>query len=190
MNKLFSKIFYKLVLKNFKPEIIAYQDFSGKVIENTRVSILSHLSNRKNLKIGKNVFVGHYNYLDGYQSLTIEEGCQITNYVSIVTHSSHHSIRLHGAAYTKQINELKGLTSGPIKIGKYSYIGAHSTIMPNSEIGEGSIVSAYSFVNGKFPPYSILRGQPAEIIGDTRSIDEEFLAKYPELKATYYLNIE
>lgn len=188
MNTFFRKLFYKLILKNIRPEIIPYKDHHGKIIENTRVSILSHLSNKSNLKIGKNVFIGHFNYLDGFRELSIDEGCQITNYVSILTHSSHHSIRLHGNAYIDQIGDLKGLTEGSVKIGAYSYIGAHCTLMPGTEIGKGSIVSAYSFVNGSFPDYSILRGQPAKVIGDTRSIDDKFLAEYPDLQHTYYLN--
>ena len=50
----------------------------------------------------------------------------------------------------------------------------------------GSIVSAFSYVNGEFPDYSILRGQPAKVIGSTKDIDTGFLAEFPELECFYY----
>ncbi len=177
MNKLFSKLFYKLILKNFKPEIVPYKDHSGKPIENTRVSILSHLSNRQNLKIGKNVFIGHYNYIDGFKKLTIEEGCQITNYVSIVTHSSHNAIREYREHYIQKINEnvMDGMVSGEVYIGEYTYIGPHTLITPGTRIGKNCIIGAFSYVSGNIPDYSIVRGLPAEIVGSTK--DEKFSEK-------------
>ena len=50
---------------------------------------------KKNLKLGNNVFIGHYNFIEASNGITIEEGCQITNFISITTHSSHISIRLY-----------------------------------------------------------------------------------------------
>jgi acetyltransferase-like isoleucine patch superfamily enzyme len=60
--------------------------------------------------------------------------------------------------------------------------------MPETKIGKGCIVSAYSLVKGEFPDYSILKGNPAVIVGDTRQIDAELLERHPELREFYYLN--
>ena len=57
--------------------------------------------------------------------------------------------------------------------------------MPNTNIGKGSIVTAYSYVKGEFPDYSIISGNPAKIIGDTRDMDKEALTSNPELQSYY-----
>jgi acetyltransferase-like isoleucine patch superfamily enzyme len=57
--------------------------------------------------------------------------------------------------------------------------------MPNTTIGKGSIVTAFAYVEGEFPDFSIISGNPAKIIGDTRQIDKIFLENYPELQILY-----
>ncbi|MBI9068002.1 MAG: acyltransferase [Salinivirgaceae bacterium] len=186
MNRIFNYLKYTLN-KISKPEIIGgYIDPNGKVNKKTRISSHSHLSNRQNLYIDDNVFIGHFNIIDGYKKIFIEEGVQITNYVSVLTHSSHNSIRLHGKNYIEDLKYLFGLESGDVYIGKYSFIGSHSIIMPGTKIGKGCIVGAFSYVQGEFADYSILRGQPAKIVGNTKERDYKYLKDNPELENKYY----
>lgn len=175
------KILFHLIYKWIKPEILSFFDFNKKRVIGTGVSNMTHVSNKKKISIGKDVFVGHFNYIDGYEQVTIGKGTQITNYVSILTHSSHDSLRLD-----PKNHQHYGLVSGSVEIGEFCYIGAHSVIMPGSKLGKGCIVSAYSYVSGEFPDYSILRGQPARIIGDTKTRDLSFLSQNPEVKSVYY----
>lgn len=53
------------------------------------------------------------------------------------------------------------------------------------KIGKGSIVSAYSMVKGDFPEFSIIAGNPAKVVGNTRNIDGPFLQANPELRTFY-----
>ena len=184
--RIINKIRYKFLLSQIKPEIIGYKDGNGEIVNESGSSNMSHISNKQNVEIGEHVFFGHFNYIDGYKKVVIEEGCQITNYVSILTHSSHHSIRLHGKEVLPENQKELGLICDEVCIGKYSYIGAHSVIMPGSKIGKGSIVSAYSYVKGQFPDYSILRGQQAKVVGNKKDIDTELLAEHPELKHFHF----
>jgi acetyltransferase-like isoleucine patch superfamily enzyme len=80
---------------------------------------------------------------------------------------------------------MKGYIKGSVFIGKFSFIGPHVTIMPNTKIGKGSIVSSHSYVSGEFPDFSIIGGNPAKIIGDTRTKDSLFFEQNPELKKNY-----
>lgn len=174
-------------LKLVRPEMIGYSNSEPGNLKKMRISNMTHLSNPANVKTGDHVFIGHFNYIDGFDKVEIGTGCQITNYVSILTHSSHNAIRMYGDKYDLYWGtKLKGLEWGPVKIGDYSFIGAHSVIMPGTIIGKGCIVSAYSFVEGTFEDYSILRGQPAKVVGDTRNIDEKLLEEFPEMKEFYY----
>jgi len=161
-----------------------FKTSSGKVLPLTRVSNTTYIGSREKLAIANNVFIGHYNFIDASFGITIKTGCQITNYVSIITHSSHLSIRLYGKEYPHK-KDLKGYVQGAVSIGEYSFIGPHSVIMPGTNIGKGSLVSAYSYVKGDFSDFSVIAGNPAKIVGDTRKLDEKLLNENPELKEFY-----
>lgn len=60
--------------------------------------------------------------------------------------------------------EQQGHTSVGIRIGRNVWIGANSIIVDGAAIGENSIVVAGSLVNRKFPPNSIIQGNPAKVI--------------------------
>ena len=188
IRKITNYIHYQF-LKIFKPEIIGnpkrFQSFSGGHVG---ISNTTHISfEGENLTIGKNVFIGHFNYIDAKNDfIKIGNHVQITNYCNILTHSSHHSIRFPGISQSliasiPQLNRVYGVI-----IGDYVYIGPHSIVMPGSSIGKGSIVSAYSLVNGHYPEYSILRGQPAKVIGSTKDIDLKIMKDFPDLVSAYY----
>ncbi len=164
--------------------IWGYTDASGRKLPQVRISNTTYLGNPENLQLGNHVFIGHFSMIDASNGLTIEEGCQITNYVSILTHSSHISIRLYGNAYTGRQNHA-GYVKGSVVIGKYSFIGPHTVIMPGTTIGKGCMVSAYSYVNGAFPDFSIIAGNPAVVTGDTRKLDQPYLDLDPVLKKWY-----
>ncbi len=177
----------KLIKKVSGPRMVwGYKSIDGSYKKNVRISNTSFIDHPENLTLGDNVFIGHYNYLEASSKLEIGEGCQITNFISITTHSSHISIRLYGKEYIN-FNDHLGYVKGSIEIGDYCFIGPHSVIAPNTRIGKGSIISAYSYVSGKFPDFSIIRGNPAEVTGDTRELDKKYLENNPELQA-YYLH--
>ncbi len=63
----------------------------------------------------------------------------------------------------------QGYEFSPVVIGKHCWIGANVFIMPGAELGEGCVVSAGAVVGAKkIPPYSILAGNPARVIGNRK----------------------
>lgn len=165
--------------------VLGYTSFDCTYLAKTRISNTVDIVNPENLNIADNVFIGHYNILDASNRITIGEGCQISNFISILTHSSHQSVRLYGKHYIQHNGSHKGYITGEVIIGKYTFIGAHSVIMPGSKIGKGSLVTAYTLVKGEFPDFAIIAGNPAQVVGDTRVKDSKLLNEYPEL-AEYY----
>ncbi|MGR2682614.1 acyltransferase [Chromobacterium haemolyticum] len=157
----------------------------GVFLKRTRVSNMTRIEHVGKLMVDDNVYIGHFNLIDASGGLYIGEGCQITNYVSLLTHSSHVAIRLYGDRYLESSNHV-GYLKKPTKLGPYSFIGPHSVLMPGVELGKGSMVSAYSYVPaGVYPDFAILAGNPARVVGDTREMDAKWLDEHPELLPLY-----
>jgi acetyltransferase-like isoleucine patch superfamily enzyme len=143
------------LFKWFSPLMVKIlRDRAGNKLANTRISNTTYIGNPEKLNCADHVFIGHFNFIDASNGLEIDEGCQITNYVSILTHSSHSSIRLYGRNYHG--SEMIGYLKGSVSIGK-----------------------------GDFPDFSIISGNPAKVIGDTREMDEPYLREHPELIQFY-----
>jgi len=183
-NRILNKINFEFN-KYFHPTMMGrYKRADGLVLPFTRISNTTYIDSPDKLFIEDNVFIGHFNFIDASNGLHIGEGCQITNYVSIITHSSHNAIRIYGKHYHEQSNP-KVYTKGEVHIGAYTFIGPHSLIQSGTTIGKGSIISAYSNVKGEFPDFSILKGNPAIVIGSTKTLDEVILNENPDLRNYY-----
>ena len=156
----------------------------GRLLPHTRISPSTCIEREDRLVLGDHVYIGHFNLLDASGGLTIEEGVQVTSHCAIVTHSSHRSQRLLGRRFAAWAGpgERPGWIGGPVRIGAYSFIGPHSVIEANTQIGRGSIVCAGARVRGTFPDFSILDGSPARVIGDSRNGDATLIRQYPELR--------
>lgn len=170
----------------FRPRMIyGFKRGDGVRLRRTRVSNMTRVECPEKLMVADNVYIGHFNMIDASGGLIIGEGCQITNYVSILTHSSHIAIRLYGNEYLDHRHHT-GYLKKATTIGAYSFIGPHSVLMPGARLGKGTLVSAYSFVaSGEYPDFAVLAGNPAKVVGDTREMDHKWLVDAPELKPLY-----
>lgn len=160
------------------------RESDGVFLPKTRISNSTFIDHPKGFNIANDVYIGHHNFIECSNGVKIETGCQVTSFISITSHSSHDSIRLYGAHYQGKSN-LIGYQKGAVEIGAYTYIGPHSTIMPGSKIGKGCLISAYSYVSGEFPDFSIIKGNPASVVGSTKDRDLKYLEENPELKGYY-----
>lgn len=62
-----------------------------------------------------------------------------------------------------------------IRVGKNSFIGRGSIVLPGANIGEGVIIGAGCVIRGNIPDFSVVIGNPAQIIGDTREYVRKFI---------------
>jgi phenylacetic acid degradation protein len=123
-----------------------------------------------NVIIGKNCYIGPGAALRGdWGGIIIEDGCNVQENCIIhmfpgvtvlLKESSHigHGAIIHGAS-----------------IGRNCLVGMNSVIMDNTELGDECIVGALSFIKDgeKFPPRSLIVGNPAKII---KEVSEEMIA--------------
>ena len=156
----------------------------GVWLAHTRIASTTCVDTPALLDIGDHVYIGHHNLLDASGGLHIGEGCQVTTHCALLTHSSHHALRLAGRQYWGA-SDPPGFVRQATHIGEYSFIGAHCVVMPGSRIGRGVIVRAFSYVEGVVADFAIVAGQPAVMVGDTREVDAAWLATHPQDRAAY-----
>jgi acetyltransferase-like isoleucine patch superfamily enzyme len=95
-------------------------------------------------------------------------GITIGNYVAIgpnaVIVSSNHTWANPDIPFL-----LQGHVKGPVTIGHEVWIGANTTILPNVQIADGTIVAAGAVVTKNTEPNTIVGGIPAVKIGEKKS---------------------
>lgn len=176
---------YSLLRRLVGPRIAyGYRRHDGAWLPHTRVSTAAVVQVPERLQVEDHVFIGHFNFIDATGGLSIGEGTQITNHVSVLTHSSHVALRLMGRRYWGH-PEPAGLARKPTSIGPYCFIGPGAVIAPGSRLGRGVLVRAHSYVDGEFPDYAIVGGRPAQVVGDVREMDAAWLQRHPEIAEHY-----
>lgn len=114
--------------------------------------------------------------IDGtdYSLITLGEGVTISGNTRILTHDwAPYTVGKAMGVYTA--NPLGRIL--PVSIGDFSFVGTRSIVMPGANIGKGCIIGAGSVVRGSIPDFSIVIGNPGQIVGDSR---DYFARKFPE----------
>ena len=123
---------------------------------------------RENVKIGKNCIISKNVYLD--LDVIIGDNVKIENNVSLykgVTVEDDVFIGPHAVftndLYPRAFNKDWEITNTILKKG--CSIGANATIVAGNIIGSYSMVAAGSVVTQDVTPFSLVRGNPARIVG-------------------------
>ena len=135
------------------------------------------------MKKQPNLIIGPYTYgrrnirvvfTEAYPKVQIIVGkfCSIASNVTIYLGSGFHSannISTFPFGYVPKIfpaskRIVKGTTKGNILIENDVWIGSGSTIMSGIHIGNGAVISTNSHVIRNVAPYSIVGGNPAQLI--------------------------
>ncbi len=172
----FISLFLNLISFLKKPFMVYgfFNKIDKKFYNKTRISSTVKFVNKINIDIQNNVWVGHYCILDGIGGIKIEKGVQLASHACIYTHSSENAIRLNGEKFIEIPAKVRpGYIIKPVFIGEYSLIGTSAVLLCGTSIGKASIVGAGSIVKGSFPDYSVIVGNPAKVVGDTRKIDKK-----------------
>jgi acetyltransferase-like isoleucine patch superfamily enzyme len=108
--------------------------------------------------IGHNVGIGGHSFICCPSTVTIGNNTITGQYLSI--HPQNH-------VFVDRVTpiRLQGVKAQGVHIGADCWIGAKVTILDGVSIGDGCIVAAGAVVTQSCPPYSIIGGVPAKIIG-------------------------
>jgi len=109
---------------------------------------------KEKLRIGAHSIVNRDCLLDGRGGITLGENVSLAPGVMILT-SDH-----------LKDDPFFGVRDRPVAVGDYVWIGARATILPGVTIGRGAVVAAGALVTRDVPPYAVVGGVPAKIIGE------------------------
>lgn len=132
-----------------------------------RLQLGSHVSllNPQGLVVGNDVYIAKGTWLNCMGGLTIESEVVMAPYVVI---SSLQHVFKNGSV------RFGGSTAAPVRIGRGSWLAAHSSVKCGVTIGEGNLVAANACVVTDTPDHVVVGGVPARVIGPNREGEAAF----------------
>jgi acetyltransferase-like isoleucine patch superfamily enzyme len=112
------------------------------------------LRSPRNIAIGPGCVVGFDAILDGRNGIVIGSFVNLSSQVAIWT--MQHD-------YQDPDFAVKG---GPVEVGDRAWLSFRSTVLPGVTIGEGAVVAAGAVVTKDVPPFAVVGGVPAKVIGE------------------------
>ena len=113
------------------------------------------------IKIGDNVAINHFCFIGVRGSIEIGDNVIFGPRVSVF--SENHNFDDVSVPIKHQ-----GVTRSKTIIEEDVWIGSGCSIMAGVKIGTGSVLASGSVVTRDVPPYSIMAGVPAKVIGDRK----------------------
>jgi len=117
----------------------------------------AEIRSHNKLKVGKGSIIGDRSILDARNGIVIESNVNISSDVHIYTEQHDHRDPNFAC---------QGDASFGVHIGDRAWIGPRVTILHSVVIGEGAVVAAGAVVTKSVPPFSIVAGVPAKVIGE------------------------
>lgn len=130
-----------------------YRGMGMRLARTARVHRGLELRNAGSIEIGEGSVIGFDTILDGRRGITIGRHVNLSSQAAIWTLQHDHrdpEFDSHG---------------GPVVVGDRAWLSFRTVVLPGVTIGEGAVVAAGAVVTRDVPPYAIVGGIPAKVIG-------------------------
>lgn len=135
----------------------AYRLAGMKIGRGSTIHTKARFYDPRNISVGEDTIVGEGAVLDGRAKLTIGNHVDIAS--EVMVYNSEHDI---------ESDSFKAKDAA-VKIEDYVFVGPRAIILPGVTIGRGAVVAAGAVVTRDVPPYAIVGGVPAKIIGERKN---------------------
>lgn len=119
------------------------------------------------LTVGARSFVG-LGLMSIAERVEIGDDVMLSWGVTIVDHNSHSVVARERAKDVEQWlqgrKDWAGIKIAPVQIRDRAWLGFNVAVLPGVVIGEGAIVGACAVVTKDVPPWTIVGGNPAQIL--------------------------
>ncbi|MFA6532586.1 MAG: acyltransferase [Patescibacteria group bacterium] len=136
-----------------------YRLFGIKIGKGSTIHMKTRFYDPRNISVGEDSIIGEGAVLDGRDRLSI--GSHVDIATEVMIYNSEHNVN----------DENFAADNGKVIIEDYVFIGPRAIILAGVTIGRGAIVGAGAVVTKDVPPYAIVGGVPAKIIGERRNKD-------------------
>ena len=133
-----------------------YQLSGIKIGSGSTIHMWAAFYDPTNIVIGQGTIIGDHAFLDGRAKITVGDNVDIAS--SIMVYNGKHDYE----------SEDFHLVFSPVVIENYVFIGPRVIIQPGVTIGKGAVVAAGAVVTKDIPPFSIVGGVPAKVIGERK----------------------
>jgi acetyltransferase-like isoleucine patch superfamily enzyme len=110
------------------------------------------------IHIGKRTSLGANSVIVSQDGVQIGEAVLTAGNISISTGLYHYDRRdmpvMDQGAYTK----------GPVRIGKFSWLGSGATVLDGVSLGDGVVIGAGAVINKDIPAFAVAVGVPCKVI--------------------------
>ncbi len=147
----------------------SYVDDNVHIGEGTKVWHFSHIQSGSivgtNCSIGQNVNIGNNvkigNYVKIQNNVSVYEGVELEDYVFCGPSMVFTNIKIPRSEFPQRGSKYYDKTI----VKKSASIGANATILCGVIIGEYALIGSGAVVTKDVPPYSIVVGNPARVVG-------------------------
>ncbi len=138
---------------------LIYRIAGIKIGKGSTIHMKARFYDPRNISIGEDSIIGEGVVLDGRDKLSI--GSHVDIATEVMIYNSQHDVN----------QENFSAENAPVKIEDYVFIGPRVIILAGVTVGRGAVIGAGAVVTKDVPPYAIVGGVPAKIIGERRNKD-------------------
>jgi UDP-2-acetamido-3-amino-2,3-dideoxy-glucuronate N-acetyltransferase len=138
----------------FHPDLVNL--YGCRIGDETKVGAFVEI--QKNVVVGKRCKISSHSFV--CEGVTIEDEVFVGHGVMFTNDAYPRATNADGSLQTQADWEVL-----PTKVCRGASIGSHATVLPNLTIGEGALVGAGAVVTRDVPPFAVVAGVPARVVG-------------------------